>query len=304
MENGIFEKTTNQNSNTEKESCFTPDSSTLDITQNDVNTEEMPVEEPEACHLEEKFLVFKWQLLQLFQFCPRCHFPASTTVCSTNSCASLEAGTNFYHCRLESQNRGLVLAGDGRSDSPGLCAKYGAFTFIETKINKVLDIQQVQSNEVPNSSWCEHEGLKRSIRFLKDEGLQLDTLITDRHRQNNKWIKENLDGTNHFYDIWHVAKGTGKKLEALAKVKDCDIVGKWKQSITNHMYWSVGSTPDNNGDLIVAKWESVMCKTSTPTTRMLFSKVVFMIPWKKMMSGRLSGLIQQAKPLNNWKRFF
>lgn len=45
---------------------------------------------------------------------------------------------------LKSQNRGLVFAGDGRSDSPGHCAKYGAFTFIETKINKVLDIQQVQ----------------------------------------------------------------------------------------------------------------------------------------------------------------
>ncbi|XP_061177696.1 uncharacterized protein LOC133186472 [Saccostrea echinata] len=115
-----------------------------------------------------------------------------------------------------------------------------------------------QSNEVPNSSLCEHEGLKRSVRFLKDEGLELDTLITDRHRQNNKWIKENLDGTNHFYDIWHVAKGTGKKLDALAKVKDCDIVGKWKQSITNHMYWSAGCTPDNNADMIVAKWESVI----------------------------------------------
>jgi hypothetical protein len=45
---------------------------------------------------------------------------------------------------LKDQNRGLVLAGDGRSDSPGHCAKYGAFTFIEAKANKVLDIQQVQ----------------------------------------------------------------------------------------------------------------------------------------------------------------
>ncbi|XP_062603026.1 uncharacterized protein LOC134264758 isoform X2 [Saccostrea cucullata] len=327
MDNSIFDNTADQNSDTE--------SSTHDIIQNDENTEERPMEEPEPCHLEEKFLVFKWQLLQLFQYCPKCHLPARGIVdkrvgtcihivqkCSAcnfvNNWASqpyigkMPAGnlllsgsilysgslsskcllmfkllnmacfgrsTFFRHQQqyvlptvvlhwkqaqstiladLKSQNRGLVLAGDGRSDSPGHCAKYGAFTFIETKINKVLDIQQVQSNEVPNSSWCEHEGLKRSVRFLKDEGLQLDTLITDRHRQNNKWIKENLDGTNHFYDIWHVAKGTGKKLDALAKVKDCDIVGKWKQSITNHMYWSAGSTPDNNGDMIVAKWESVI----------------------------------------------
>lgn len=51
---------------------------------------------------------------------------------------------SFIIADLKSQNRGLVLAGDGRSDSPCNCAKYGAFTFIKTKINKVLDIQQVR----------------------------------------------------------------------------------------------------------------------------------------------------------------
>lgn len=49
-----------------------------------------------------------------------------------------------------------------------------------------------------------------------------------------------------------------EKLDALVKVKDCDIVGKLKQSIINHMYWSAGSTSDINGDMIVARWESVI----------------------------------------------
>ena len=40
--------------------------------------------------------------------------------------------------------RGVVLSGDGRSDSPGLCAKYGAFSVIEQRVNKVLDVQLVQ----------------------------------------------------------------------------------------------------------------------------------------------------------------
>jgi solute carrier family 8 (sodium/calcium exchanger) len=31
-------------------------------------------------HEEEKFLVFKCELLQLFQFCKRCHFPALGTI--------------------------------------------------------------------------------------------------------------------------------------------------------------------------------------------------------------------------------
>ena len=39
---------------------------------------------------------------------------------------------------------GLILSGDGRSDSPGHCAKYGAFTVIEQRVNNVLDIQLVQ----------------------------------------------------------------------------------------------------------------------------------------------------------------
>lgn len=39
---------------------------------------------------------------------------------------------------------GVVLSGDGRSDSPGHCAKYGAFTVIEQRVNKVLDVQLVQ----------------------------------------------------------------------------------------------------------------------------------------------------------------
>ena len=45
---------------------------------------------------------------------------------------------------LSSFEGGLVLSGDGRSDSPGHCAKYGAFTVIEQRVNKVLDIQLVK----------------------------------------------------------------------------------------------------------------------------------------------------------------
>ena len=38
----------------------------------------------------------------------------------------------------------LVLAGDGRADSPGHCAKYGTYTIMEMSLNKVLDLQLVQ----------------------------------------------------------------------------------------------------------------------------------------------------------------
>jgi len=53
----------------------------------------------------------------------------------------------------------------------------------------------------------ENEGLVRSVRKLTNAGLTIEEIITDRHKQNNKWIKTNLPGAKHLYDIWHVSKG-------------------------------------------------------------------------------------------------
>lgn len=52
--------------------------------------------------------------------------------------------------------------------------------------------------------------------------------------------------------------GLKKKLFALVKEKDCDCLGEWAQSIVNHLYWSVVSTPSGEPDVVVAKWESVL----------------------------------------------
>ena len=45
--------------------------------------------------------------------------------------------------RLSNKGGGVVLSGDGRSDSPGHSAKYGAFTLIEQRINKDVWLVQV-----------------------------------------------------------------------------------------------------------------------------------------------------------------
>ena len=64
-----------------------------------------------------------------------------------------------------------------------------------------------QSNEVKNATWCELEGLKRAVAFLQSQHHAVDTLITDRHRQCGKWIREQMPETRHYFDVWHVAKG-------------------------------------------------------------------------------------------------
>ena len=65
----------------------------------------------------------------------------------------------------------------------------------------------VQANEVGNSARCENEGLRRTLTFLGDRGCDVDSFITDRHKQNEKYLRETHPTIKHWFDIWHVAKG-------------------------------------------------------------------------------------------------
>ena len=53
----------------------------------------------------------------------------------------------------------------------------------------------------------EKEGLIRSVEFFKYHGIPIKSLITDRHVQIVKWVRENMTDTQHCFDVWHVAKG-------------------------------------------------------------------------------------------------
>ncbi|XP_067306868.1 uncharacterized protein [Pseudorasbora parva] len=161
---------------------------------------------------------------------------------------------------LKETGGGLILSGDCRSDSPGHCAKYGSYSLIEDRINKVLDVQLVQSSEVPSSSWCELEGLKRSMQFLMDQDMQVSALITDRNRQVAKWVREKMcsKGTRHFFDVWHIGKSVQKALDAAAKERDCEDLKLWSPAIINHLYWTAASTPTGDPDEMQAKWQSMI----------------------------------------------
>ena len=55
----------------------------------------------------------------------------------------------------------------------------------------------------------EKEGLIRCNKTVESfEGLRVATLITDRHPQIIKYIREDMPNTVHAFDVWHVAKGT------------------------------------------------------------------------------------------------
>ncbi|XP_050411067.1 uncharacterized protein LOC126825423 [Patella vulgata] len=151
----------------------------------------------------------------------------------------------------------IVVGGDGRADTPGHCAKYGSYCMMDLDENKIITVELIQSNEVKSSVHMEKEGLIRCVDWLKTYNIDIGTFVSDRHLQIQKWVRENLDGTNHFYDVWHVSKGLKKKMASLSKEKECEDVGLWTKSIINHLYWSAGSTEDGDGNVMWAKWESI-----------------------------------------------
>lgn len=66
----------------------------------------------------------------------------------------------------------------------------------------------LQSNEVKGSFHMEKEGFIRSIDFFKRNNLEIGEMVTDRHIQLVKYIREEMPDTVHHFDVWHVAKGT------------------------------------------------------------------------------------------------
>ena len=64
-----------------------------------------------------------------------------------------------------------------------------------------------QSNEVSSSCAMEKEGLIRDIKEIEHMGLELKVIISDRHKQNEAWIMQNMPKIVHLFDIWHIAKG-------------------------------------------------------------------------------------------------
>ncbi len=52
----------------------------------------------------------------------------------------------------------------------------------------------------------EKEGFIRGLKLLEEYDLSIGLLVTDRHLQLCKYIRENMPDTDHRYDVWHVAK--------------------------------------------------------------------------------------------------
>ena len=102
----------------------------------------------------------------------------------------------------------------------------------------------------------ELEGAERCFAFIRNCGLSVPVFISDRHRGIAKWIRCHQKQTQHFFDIWHIAKSIVKKVLKASKEKGCEVLQKWTKGIKTHIYWCATSTKPGFGEMIVAKWKS------------------------------------------------
>ncbi|XP_068711881.1 uncharacterized protein [Montipora foliosa] len=154
--------------------------------------------------------------------------------------------------------RDLIWSGDGRFDSMGHSAKYGAYTMFCNTVLKVIHFEILQANETGGSSPMELEGAKRAFSFLQSAGLAVKVFISDRHRGIAKWIRECQAGCAHYFDIWHVARSISKAMIKLGKEKGCEKIADWVKGARNHLYWGVTSSRQGFEELVTAKWKSFM----------------------------------------------
>jgi len=65
----------------------------------------------------------------------------------------------------------------------------------------------------------ELHGLKKVLQRLNDNGISVNSLTTDRHKQVRKYLRTEKKEVTHQFDIWHFGKNIKKKLTKYAKQK-------------------------------------------------------------------------------------
>ncbi|KAK3745396.1 hypothetical protein QZH41_001436 [Actinostola sp. cb2023] len=151
----------------------------------------------------------------------------------------------------------LCLNGDGRCDSPGHNAKYGTYTLMDSETGKIATFSVVQVSEVTSSNAMEKEGFERCLNSLEDDGVTIGTITTDRHISISSTMNKNQSNINHQYDVWHLSKSIVKKLNNKAKLKQCQDLAPWIQSVSNHLWWC-SATCEGNAQLLREKWVSLL----------------------------------------------
>lgn len=167
-----------------------------------------------------------------------------------------EKEQNLVIASIREKGEPVMLAGDGRADSPGHSAKYGTYTMMNVDTDKIVDFEVVQVMDVKNSNAMEKQGFIDTLSRI-ESNCEVIGISTDRHLQIKKYMREEHPQKIHQIDPWHLSKSITKKITAASKKKNCGELIDWNQSVLNHFWWSVDSC-GGDPESLVERFTSVI----------------------------------------------
>ena len=99
------------------------------------------------------------------------------------------------------QAKSIDLSGDGRCDSPGHNTKYLTYYFMDKSTHKIGAYSLTQVTQAGSSNRMEKMGFEKALKLLKDEGIILEQITTDRYVQIRKYLKEEEPSITHQFDV-------------------------------------------------------------------------------------------------------
>ena len=92
--------------------------------------------------------------------------------------------------QLSSDNQDLILAGDGRNDSPGYCAQYCTYSLMDVNTSKIVAMTVVDCRQTELKSVnMEKLGLITSLDNILEKAT-VSEIVTDAHVQIRALLSE------------------------------------------------------------------------------------------------------------------
>ena len=149
------------------------------------------------------------------------------------------------------------LSGDGRCDSPGHNAKYLTYSMFDQLKSKIISMAVTQVSEAGNSNRMEKISFVKVLSKIKEKGLNIEPITTDRHTGIRKHMREKEKSISQQFDVWHFCKSIRKKVIAAAKKKCNKELNVWIKSFCNHFWWCC-STCNEDETILREKWTSIL----------------------------------------------
>uniref|UniRef100_A0A6I8PVW7 Uncharacterized protein n=2 Tax=Xenopus tropicalis TaxID=8364 RepID=A0A6I8PVW7_XENTR len=169
-----------------------------------------------------------------------------------------------YHWHQEQEktiqelgNKPVCLSSVRQNDSLGFNTTYCIYSFIESSTKKIVSFSIDQVSKKCNSVFPEKETFKKALNVIKDKGVNVQLICTERHPGIRNVMKTNYNQIMHQFDVWHFAKFVGNKVVNASKKKACEDLAQWVSPIKNHVCWAA-RTCEGNKDLLMEKWLSLL----------------------------------------------